>query len=225
MDTTELRERAEKIKWYHTMDLGQGVITHGCIDQAKVTLPRIGLPESLAGRTVLDIGAWDGFYAFECERRGAEAVMAVDSYMWVPRPEFTGKAGFHLAHEAYKSRVYDQFCDVIDLDPRRTGRYDVVLFLGVLYHMRHPLLALERVAKLLAPGGLLIVETHVVERNGSPMMEFYPGSELGGDPSNWWGPNVSCASALLSAAGLARVRHMTELPQLSGRAVFHAECD
>ena len=100
--------------------------------------PGLDLPASLEGLTVLDIGAWDGFFSFECERRGASRVVAADYYSW-HGPGWGTKAGFQLAREALGSRVEDVDIDVMDLSPERVGTFDVVLFLGVLYHLRHPL--------------------------------------------------------------------------------------
>ena len=99
------------------------------------------------------------------------------------------KAGFQLAREALNSRVEDVDIDVMDLSPERVGTFDIVLFLGVLYHLKHPLLALERVASVTRQ--LLILET-VVDMVGirRPAAAFYPATELSGDPTNWWGPNV-----------------------------------
>ena len=120
------------------------------IDDTPLRLARLDLPSSLAGRTVLDIGAWDGFFSFEAERRGAARVVAADYYAWhgIGWGTHQGKAGFTLARECLGSRVEDLDIDVMDLSPERVGTFDVVLFLGVLYHLRHPLLALERIASV-----------------------------------------------------------------------------
>jgi len=100
------------------------------------------MPENLAGKTVLDVGAWDGFFSFESERRRAERVLATDSFCW--SGEGGTKAGFELARKVLNSKVEDVEMDVLDLSPENIGTFDIVLFLGVLYHMRRPLLALER---------------------------------------------------------------------------------
>src|SRR5205809_2608018 len=146
MPISDLQSRADAIRWYHTIDLGGGVVTAG-VDDSRLRLAQIHLPESLHGKTVLDIGAWDGFFAFECERRGAARVVAADHFSWHGTGWGT-KAGFTLAREALGSRVEDVDIDVMDLSPERIGSFDVVLFLGVLYHVRHPFLALERVASV-----------------------------------------------------------------------------
>ena len=126
MTKDELQQRVSALRWYHTIDLGHGVVTPG----------------------VDDIGAWDGFFSFEAERRGAARVVASDFYAWHGEGwgSGQGKAGFELARRALGSRVEDVDVDVMDLSPDRVGLFDIVLFLGVLYHLPNPLLALERVA-------------------------------------------------------------------------------
>jgi tRNA (mo5U34)-methyltransferase len=224
VDVTTLKQQAEDIRWYHTIDLGHGVVTKG-VDDTSVRLVRIDLPASLAGRSVLDIGAWDGFFSFEAERRGASRVVAADYYSWRGLGWGTknGKAGFELARAALASRIEDVEIDVMDLSPERVGTFDVVLFLGVLYHLRHPLLALERVASVTRD--LLIMET-VVDMIGlrRPAMAFYPDRELNNDPTNWWAPNIPAVEGMLRAVGFQHVRTVTPLPSLprrAARAVIH----
>jgi tRNA (mo5U34)-methyltransferase len=118
MDANKLRARAGELRWYHTIDLGQGVITSG-EDKTPQRLDRLGLPGDLSGRSVLDVGAWDGFFSFEAERRGASRVVASDWYSWhgVGWGTGRGKAGFELAREALDSHVEDVDIDVLDLSP------------------------------------------------------------------------------------------------------------
>ncbi|MCS6849674.1 MAG: class I SAM-dependent methyltransferase [Gemmataceae bacterium] len=240
----EIRQQVGHIRWYHSIDLGHGIVTPG-IDNSKESIRRIGLPQRLDGWTVLDVGAWDGFYSFEAERRGALRVLATDSYCWCAatarqRAEiyrrvragdhrawstarWSGKAGFDLARRALGSRVESQPIDILDLSPRRVGIFDLVLCLGVLYHMRHPLLALEHVASVTRK--LLILETHVdlldIPR---PAMAFYPGSELNNDATNWCGPNPPMVLAMLRDVGFTDVSVFSGpfVSPLSTRMVFHA---
>lgn len=220
----DLAERAARISWWHGgMDLGDGVITSGGSAPARDLLPRIDLPQDLTGKSVLDVGTWDGYMTWECERRGAQKVVAVDSFVWSAERTAavtgaTGRAGFDLAHEAYNSKAQAVVCEVLDLSPAALGTFDIVLFLGVLYHMRHPLMALERVAAM--THDLLILESHISgEVNHLPVMRFYPGNELNGDSSNWWGPNLTCIKAMLHDVGFDEVRHVSTW---GDRAVFHA---
>ena len=221
MTSTDLRLRADAIRWYHTIDLGGGVVTRG-VDDSPLRLARVQLPESLHGKTVLDVGAWDGFFSFECERRGAARVVAADHFSWHGTGWGT-KAGFTLAREALGSRVEDIDIDVMDLGPERVGTFDVVLFLGVLYHLRHPFLALERVASVTRD--YLILET-VVDLVGfrRPAMAFYPGRELNNDPTNWWGPNIPAVVGMLESLGFREVTVPTSPPSAvyrAARAFYH----
>jgi tRNA (mo5U34)-methyltransferase len=210
----KLRQEVERLRWYHTIDLGDGVVTPGFNDSPSY-LARLGFPADLSGRSVLDIGAWDGFYSFEAERRGASRVLATDSFVWHGKT-WGSKEGFLLARRALGSRVEDQEIEVLDLSPERLGGvFDVVLFLGVLYHMRHPLLALERVASVTAPGGLVIIETHLdLLWQRRPAIAFYGGREYYEDDTNWCGPNRAAVVAMLRAAGFSQVREQPRPPPL-----------
>jgi tRNA (mo5U34)-methyltransferase len=211
----DLKSRIAGHRWFHTMDLGGGVTTVG-IHDPLTRLPLLGIPEKLTGLTVLDVGAWDGFFSFECERRGAARVVAADYFSWHGQG-WGAKAGFEMAREALGSRVEDVDIDVMDLSPERIGTFDLVLFLGVLYHLRDPLGALERVASVTR--GMMILET-VVDQVGvtRPVAAFYPGRELNGDPTNWWGPNPPAVVGMMKAAGLERAEMITRLPNAAYRA-------
>ncbi len=202
MTPEQLEAEVAKIRWYHTIDLGSGVVTPG-VFRTTDTLKRLALPESLKGLTVLDVGAWDGFYSFEAERRGARRVLATDHFCWSGEGWGT-KAGFDLARTVLKSKVEDTDIDVLDLSPERVGMWDVVLFLGVLYHMRNPMLALERVASVTRQR--LILETHVdMLWRSRPALAFYAGAELDRDPTNWFGPNIGAVLAMLKVVGFDHV--------------------
>ena len=205
--TAKLKDRVAAIKWYHTIDFGNGVVSQG-MDNTPDKLRRLHLPASLAGKTVLDIGAWDGFFSLEAERRGASRVLAVDSFVWDGGSPGSCKDGFNLAREHFKSRIEDKHLDVLDLSAEKVGTWDVVFCLGVLYHMRHPLLALERVAEVTK--GMLILETLVDMLNvNRPAVAFYPGDELSRDATNWFGPNPAAVVGMLQAVGFKRVEIVT----------------
>lgn len=200
MGIAQLRAEVARIRWFHSIDLGNGVVTPGA-DRSARRLRGIHMPGSLVGQSVLDIGTFDGFYAFEAERRGAK-VVATDSAVW--RNPDIGKRGFNLARRVLGSAVDDREIDVLDLSPATVGTFDLVLFLGVLYHLPNPLLALERVASV--TGRQLIMETAVdLLMTRRPAAAFYPADELSGDSSNWWGPNLAGAKGMLKAVGFARV--------------------
>ena len=199
------------------MELRPGIVTPG-IAQEHFVLSMLGIPEDLSGMTVLDIGCWDGFFSFECERRGAARVVSSD--VW----DLAGRRGFDLAREELGSKAEPVECSVYDLPEKLDGeRFDLVLFLGVLYHMKHPLLALERVAETVKPGGLAIVDTAVDYQPMSepPRMRFYPGDELNGDFTNWWTPNLSCVIDMLGVSGFAKIISYVQLHG-GDRSVFHA---
>ncbi len=195
------RELAEK-GWYHSFELPGGALIDGVLslEAQKDRYARFPIPGDLTGRRVLDIGAWDGWFAFEAEKRGA-SVTAVDC-VEVPH--------FRWVHQQIGSQVDYRVVDLYDLPEAGLGAFDVVFFLGVLYHVRHPLLALEIVCRLTT--GLALVDSFVTDAGAwqshpdqLPSLEFYETTELGGLLDNWFGPTVSCLLALCRAAGFARV--------------------
>ena len=201
MDPRALQERVNALGWYHTIDLGQGVVTPGIFNTLRY-VDRYGIPERLAGLSVLDIGAYNGFFTIEAKRRGAQRVVAMDRWGLPDSPERTG---FDLAVEATGVDVESVNGDVYELTPAIAGQFDLVFFFGVLYHLRYPLLALERIAGVTR--GSLLLETHLdALAMTRPAMAFYPGAELEGDGTNWCGPNPEAVEAMLRVAGFANVR-------------------
>jgi tRNA (mo5U34)-methyltransferase len=202
----DLRTQIDQITWFHSIALAPGVVTPG-LDATRDRLDLLRIPADLRGKSVLDVGAWDGFFSFEAERRGADRVLATDSFAW-DGANWSTKAGFELCRSVLDSRVQDQHIDVMDLSPDALGgRFDVVLCLGVLYHMRHPLLMVERVASVTRE--LLVLETHVdMTWTRRPAMAFY-ADRLGVDPTNWWGPNPEAVAGMLRSAGFDHVEIVT----------------
>jgi tRNA (mo5U34)-methyltransferase len=155
--TRELVEQVRERSWYHTLELGPDVVTEGWFD-LRPYVPRYGLPEDMTGMRALDVGTWDGFWAFEMERRGADVVaLDVDEeseYDWPPRrrpKEFEPidrGAGFRLAKELLGSKVERVSCSIYEATPEQFGTFDLVLCGSVLIHLRDQLLALERIAGL-----------------------------------------------------------------------------
>ena len=209
MDNDELREQVRQIgveqndmllsgSWWHSIDLGNGVVTPGVHSFAELQgiYQSLGLPEDLSGKTLLDIGCWDGFYSFETERRGA-IVTSIDC--WHP-------GNYFAAHKALNSKAKFYERSIYELGKDNLGSFDIVLFMGVLYHLRHPLLALENVCELTRD--FAIIESHIIDKmreGGEPAMEFYEFDELGGQYDNWWAPNLECMVQMTRSAGFARV--------------------
>jgi len=218
-DRNLLSERVAALRWYHRMPLPGGIVTPGVSDAPRV-VSRLRLPESLAGKSVLDIGAWDGYYSFACAQRGAARVLATDSFAWSGESWGTNE-GFLLARDALKLRdiVADQQIDVMEISPERVGgTFDVVLFLGVLYHLRDPISALERVASVC--GGLLILETEIaLDWLPFEAARVYPDRELNEDDTNWYAYNVKALAGLLRRAGFKDVAvvYRTSLLRRLGR--------
>jgi len=189
-------DQLRKKGWWHSFELPDGSVIEGVNDLAaqKRRLGQYPIPQDLRGKRVLDIGAWDGWFSFEMERRGAE-VVAIDRW---ENPRF-----FEI-RRLLGSKVDYRELDVYDLSPDKIGTFDVVLFLGVLYHLKHPLLALERVCAVCHD--MAVVESFVIREPGErKMLEFFEYDELGGEFDNWFGPTVGALAALCRTAGFARV--------------------
>jgi len=203
--------------WFHNIDLC-GVQTaphHFLGDYPAVKWRRFAdaLPADLRGRTVLDIGCNAGFYSIEMKRRGAERVVAIDfDQNYLQQARFAVEV----------SGVEIEFRELSVYDVGVLGeRFDIVLFLGVLYHLRHPLLALDLIHEHVARDLLVFqsmqrgsaesepleedypfTEVEVFDRPGFPKLHFIEAS-YAGDPTNWWAPNRACSEALLRSAGFA----------------------
>jgi SAM-dependent methyltransferase len=205
--------------WYHTIELAPGVVTPGHVDLRG--LPGAVLPASLSGRA-LDVGTFDGFWAFELERRGAEVVAldvpALAAAEWPPanreRLEATAREmdlqlgrGFAIAAEALGSKVRRVECNVYDLDAGAIGGTVDFAFLGaMLLHVRDPVRALEAVRGVLAPGGRLTI-LEPIDPWLSLLSPRRPAARFQANETdfNWWAANVACLEAWLRAAGFTRV--------------------
>lgn len=208
--------------WYHTLELAPGVLTPGNVDLRSVA-PRI-LPKDLTGRRTLDVGTFDGFWAFELERRGAESlaidVARLDAAEWPPlnRSALVERMndwdirlgrGFRLASEALSSTVRRVECDIYDLTPEIVGGPVDLVFLGaILLHLRDPIRALENALRALKPGGeLIMLETFSVTDTilspRRPVAHFEPLVTQ----FNWWHANLSCLKAWPWTAGFVDVKH------------------
>jgi tRNA (mo5U34)-methyltransferase len=214
-----LRERINRLPWWHQIDFGQGLVSPGsCSLEGLRAMAEIYFRDGVQGQTVIDIGCWDGFNSFEAKRRGAARVLATDYVAW--RKGWGKRECFDLARSHLAPDVDVMEIDVMDIAPSSVGIFDVVLFLGVLYHLRHPFLGIEKAASVCRRS--LILETHLDAANEPrPVMVFYPTSELNNDETNWWGPNVACVIAMLRDVGFTRIDY-TPTPNHPSRGIFHA---
>lgn len=221
----EIVKRIEDLgPWFHNMELG-GIKTapeHFLGDYPAFKWNRFegALPRDLHGMTVLDVGCNAGFYALEMKRRGADRVVGIDS-----DPRYLQQAGLAaevlgLDIELQRMSVYD----VADLGER----FDLVLFMGVLYHLRYPLYALDLLREHVVGDTMVFQsmlrgdsevaevardypfdERDIFDRSGHPRMSFVEHS-YAGDPTNWWIPNRACIEAMLRSAGFVIEAHPEE---------------
>jgi tRNA (mo5U34)-methyltransferase len=228
-----IRRRIEELApWFHNIDLN-GVPTapdHPLNDYPTWKWRRFAqvVPEDLSGRTVLDIGCNAGFYALEMKRRGADLVVGIDE-----DERYLSQA--RLAAEVTGLEVEFRQLSVYDL-ARLGRRFDLVLFMGVLYHLRHPLLALDLIHEQVADdlvlfqtmqrGSEVVWELEedygfwnggIFHYAGFPAMYFIE-QRYAGDPSNWWIPNRACAEAMLRSAGFEILQHPEDEVYLCRRA-------
>jgi tRNA (mo5U34)-methyltransferase len=207
--------------WFHNLNL-RGVQTapnHFLGDYPRIKWQRFAsaIPENLAGKSVLDVGCNAGFYSIEMKRRGADRVVAIDTdEKYLAQARFAAKVN-NAEIEFRQLSVYR----VADL----REQFDLVLFMGVLYHLRHPLLALELlhehvVADLLVTQSLLrgaqenmnvpadfpFWEDEIFDRDEFPRMYFVE-NRFANDPTNWWIPNRACFEAMLRSAGFEILAH------------------
>ncbi|MGH9078942.1 MAG: DUF1698 domain-containing protein [Acidimicrobiales bacterium] len=241
-DEADLVSQIRDRRWFHTMDLGNGLVTKG--DSPSSEIIARSIPE-LQGKSVLDIGAWDGKYSFEAEAAGASRVVALDHYVWrlepnarqayydeceakgiVPdsemidngflsRDALPGKTGFDMAHRYLNSEVESVVGDFMTMDLDTLGQFDVVFYFGVLYHMVDPIAALKRVREVTKD--IAVIETAAIEVPGYPdssLVAFFAGEELHADYGNWFAPSAPALVGMCRAAGFRKVelKERSELP-------------
>jgi tRNA (mo5U34)-methyltransferase len=192
--------------WWHSFELPDGAVIRGVcsLEGLQERIAQFQIPQDLRDKRVLDIGAWDGWFSFEMERRGAE-VLAIDCW---------DNPRFHQMRAALNSKVEYRVMDVFELSAETIGRFDIVLFMGVLYHLKHPLLALEKVCSIATE--LVAVDSYILatdlDPEARPVLEFYETDEFEGQTDNWVGPNLACLLAMCRTAGFARVELRKILP-------------
>jgi tRNA (mo5U34)-methyltransferase len=208
-----LRERVGALEWYHTLELAPGVVTPGWFD-TRAVVDRLPFPTSLHGRRCLDVGTFDGFWAFEMKRRGASEVVAVDildpqQWDWPAGSESAVVAaigarkargeGFEIAREALGHDVERRERSVYELDPARDGTFDFVYMGSLLLHLRDPVGALQRVrgvctGELLAVDAIDLALTLTHPRRPTATLDAV------GRPW-WWKPNLAALARMVEAAG------------------------
>ena len=214
--------------WHQRWEIFQGIFTPGR-NSVEAMLGNSGVPVDLSGKRVLDVGTFNGCCAFECERRGASEIIALD----LQTPE---ELGFTALKTALRSnRVRYHRGSVYHLDPEEIGTFDMILFFGVLYHLRYPLLAIDQLRRV--SRGTIYCETLVIDQrflaegkdfqpisayHGAltqvPLWQFYKANELAGDYSNWFGPNIQAVLDAFESAGLSA----SLISQWGDRAAFQA---
>jgi tRNA (mo5U34)-methyltransferase len=200
MSSEEIRAQAARLPWFHSIALTPDFTTTGSKSPAHLALEEEaffgGL--DLKGASLIEIGTWNGYFAFAAKRRGAARIVATDKFVW-HKDGGAARQAFDLAH-----RCVGQGIDVVEIDPTELPGplvpADIVLFTGIFYHLWDPLIVLQKLAALTRD--VLILETHMDGCHlRQPAMIHYPGTELANDPSNWWGPNIACVYALLKQIG------------------------
>lgn len=179
---------ANGISWFHRIQMPDGTYTNGCVhhgpDGGDWPTTRFAMPEDLTGKSVIDIGAWDGFFSFLAEKRGSEDVLATDTTI-NEGGNWGATAGFEYARKKLNSKVLYGIFNIEK--PYPCGTFDLVLFYGVLYHLKSPLVAMENLAKLTEVGGKCLIETAISQTNDRPVLEYRPGFD--NDPTNYFYPN------------------------------------
>lgn len=216
-------------QWFHRIHLDQEFVTPGWDDPTTTKLPFYGLPADMSGLRVLDIGCCEGFFSFEAERRGAREVVAVEAY-----PGYVRR--FNMCRDYLESRATAYLGNVYDLNPKTFGTFDMVFFFGVLYHLRHPMLALEKILSVCT--GTMLLQTYALENEETeiskaaaaagavPVAKFYPFGKRSGpggtihDPTVFWVPNAECVRAMIESTGFKEVEELSRHPM---QLVFRAQ--
>lgn len=205
-----LADQVASTGWYHTIELGEGVVTPGLTDHRPL-VPHYGIPDSLAGLRCLDAACSNGFWTFEFERRGGEVVaLDLPSYaeldfpvgtppMAAERSDELAATAFDIAHRALGSKAKLVRRSVYSMDPADLGTFDFVHIADVLLHLRNPLEALTRLRGMLAPGGSALI-AEVFDPGLLGTVTEYRG---GFDGVVWWHPSLDCLVQMIYDAGFS----------------------
>jgi tRNA (mo5U34)-methyltransferase len=211
--TDALRGHVAAHDWYHTIDLAPGVVTPGWFD-TRAVVAQVPLPRDLTGKRCLDVGTFDGFWAFELERRGAAEVVAIDvldpnAWDWPANSSpdaisaIGGRkangVGFELAREALGSMVKRHELSVYDVDTTVIGTFDLVYLGSLLLHLQDPVRALQAISRVCGD------ELVVVDAVDARLTKRWPRRAVAeldalGRPW-WWKPNAAALVRMIQAAG------------------------
>jgi tRNA (mo5U34)-methyltransferase len=234
METSErdaLHREIAALDWYHTIDLGGGLVTPGVFD-LRPLVSHFGIPDRLDGRTVLDVGPGNGFFSFLFEERGAE-VTTIELPSWSAHDASPVLKAFYetepsaarnihdalgVAARARGSRVRRTFASIYDFDPAVHGRYDVVFCAAVLLHLTDPLRALYRIYS--ATKEMALVSTPIDDEASGEPRALFKGTATG---HTFWLPNRTCLMQMARAAGFRDVEWISrfELRSAKGAGGFH----
>lgn len=194
--TQEQINEMNTIRWWHRIKLPNGDYTpgevrHGADGDDTWVTNRFGIPTDLSNKTVLDIGAWDGFFSFESEKRGAALVIAADATL-EDGGNWGGTKGFKFAKNVLNSKVEYQELNIetgknLQTMKQTQDTFDIILCYGVLYHLKSPLHAVENICKFAKLGGIILLETAVCQYQNTPVLEYRP--KYANDPTNYFYPN------------------------------------
>jgi tRNA (mo5U34)-methyltransferase len=208
--------------WFHQFSFSNGLRTPGK-DPSLKKLHHLCLPSSLQGKTIIDVGAYEGFFSFHCEARGAGLVLATDRFVW-DWPGSSALSNFIAVHRAIGSKVERLSTYVEDLPSAITEKFDISLFLGVLYHAPDMIRYLNAVSKITS--GVMVLETFTdaLHEEGARAV-IYDEEELNNDSSNWFGPNLRGIDVMLRRVGFRHVEFINfwdinTKNQLEGRPIF-----
>ena len=192
MNAAEAESLVQGRHWHHNFEIYPGVHTNGSYNPSFM-IERLNIPDDLSGMTVLDIGASDGFYSLECMRRGAK-VTAVDY-------RHKSTSGFSVMEALNSVQIEHIQSNIYDI-PEGIGTFDIILCLGVIYHLPDIPRALWKLAGFCK--GRLLLESYVESFDSDlPMARYYEADALSGDLTNFWAPNVQCMQAMMRDCGFS----------------------
>jgi len=189
MTKQELLEQVNKIQWMHTIDLGDGVVTPGKWPTSPL-MKKAFEATDFKGKKVLDIGTCSGLWSFEAEKRGASEVYSID---YLTHVGYWCSPEYRLAHKVLKSKaIYNPDLNIYDIEKLNIDDFDIIIFSGLYYHLKHPLLAFSKLRRVLNTGGKLIVEGPVYPDEELSFATFHYHDVANSDRSNWWCPSTKC---------------------------------